>query len=82
MSENAENSDETCASCCGGDPAKLTEGLLAIANGEGLHGKPVRDADRIKAYELLLSYGWGKPPPFAAMTAVDRAGSSRVATGR
>jgi hypothetical protein len=30
-----------------------------------LHGKPVRDADRIRAYELLLGYGWGKPPAFA-----------------
>ena len=56
---------------CGGDPAKLTQGLLTMANGEGLHGKPVRDADRIRAYELLLGYGWGKPPAFAAIEGAD-----------
>jgi Family of unknown function (DUF5681) len=49
---------------CGGDPTELVEGLLAIARGEGLNGKPVREADRIRAYELLLAYGWGKPPEF------------------
>ena len=56
---------------CGGDPRGLAEGLLAIAKGEGLHGKPVRDADRIRAYELLLAYGWGKPPAFAAIEGAD-----------
>jgi hypothetical protein len=42
----------------------LAEGLLAIARGEGLNGKPVREADRIRAFELLLAYGWGKPAAF------------------
>jgi hypothetical protein len=32
-----------------------------------LNGKPVREADRIRAYELLLAYGWGKPAEFAAI---------------
>jgi hypothetical protein len=31
------------------------------------NGKPVREADRIRAAELLLAYGWGKPPEFAAI---------------
>lgn len=56
---------------CGGDPAKLVEGLLAIAEGRGLNGKPVRDADRIRAYELVLAYGWGKPPAFANIEGAD-----------
>jgi hypothetical protein len=55
----------------GGDPTVLVEGLLEIARGEGLHGKPVRDADRIRAYELVLAYGWGKPPAFAPIEAAD-----------
>jgi hypothetical protein len=46
---------------CGGGPTKLVDGLLAIAEGEGLNGKPVREADRIRAYELLLAYGWVSP---------------------
>jgi hypothetical protein len=37
----------------------------------GLHGKPVREADRIRAYELLLAYGWGKPAEFAAIEGAD-----------
>jgi hypothetical protein len=55
----------------GGDPTMLVEGLLEIARGEGMHGKPVRDADRIRAYELVLAYGWGKPPQFAPVEAAD-----------
>ena len=50
---------------CGGDPTMLVEGLLAIAAGEGVGGKPARAADQIRATELLLAYGWGKPPAFA-----------------
>lgn len=51
---------------CGGDPRNLVEGLLAIARGEGVGGagvgvgvnaRPVRPADQIRAYELLLAYG-------------------------
>jgi hypothetical protein len=53
---------------CGGDPGKLVRGLLAFAEGRGLNGKPVREADRIRAYELILAYGWGKPPVFAVGT--------------
>jgi hypothetical protein len=56
---------------CGGDPSKLVEVLLAIAEGRGLNGKPVREADRIWATELLLAYGWGKPPEFAAIEGAD-----------
>jgi hypothetical protein len=61
----------TVREVCGGDPRTLAEGLLAIAEGEGLHGKPVRETDRIRAYELLLAYGWGKPPAFAAIEGAD-----------
>jgi hypothetical protein len=57
----------------------LAEGLLAIARGEGLNGKPVRDADRIRAYELLLAYGWGKPPQFAAVEGADPLEQDEVA---
>ena len=32
---------------CGGDPSKLVERLLAIAQGEGVNGKPARDTDQI-----------------------------------
>src|SRR5262249_41507425 len=61
----------TVREMCGGDPAKLVEGLLAIAEGRGLHGKPVREADRIRAIELLLAYGWGKPAGFANIEGAD-----------
>jgi hypothetical protein len=57
----------TVREVCGGSPLLLAQGLLGIAMGEGLHGKPVRQADRIRATELLLAYGWGKPPAFAAI---------------
>ena len=50
---------------CGGDPTVLVEGLLAIARGDGAGGEPARAADQIRATELLLAYGWGKPPAFA-----------------
>jgi hypothetical protein len=49
----------------------LAEGLFAIARGEGLHGKPVREADRIRAHELLLAYGWGKPAAFMPIEGAD-----------
>jgi hypothetical protein len=41
----------------------LVEGLLAIARGQGVgvNAKAVRPADQIRAYEILLAYGWGKP---------------------
>jgi hypothetical protein len=43
------------------------------------HGKPVREADRIRAYELLLAYGWGKPPAFAAIEGADPLEQDEVA---
>ena len=61
----------TVREVCGGDPRGLAEGLLAIAEGQGLHGKPVRDADRIRAYELLFAYGWGKPAAFMPIEGAD-----------
>lgn len=62
---------KTVRDACGGDPTMLIEGLLAIARGEGANGKPVRDADRIRAYELILAYGWGKAPAFASIGGED-----------
>ncbi len=58
---------------CGGDPSKLIEGLLAIAKreGVGVNAKAVRPADQIRAYELLLAYGWGKPATFVPIEGVD-----------
>ena len=58
---------------CGGDPTELVEGLLAIARGEGVgvNGKPPRPADRIRAYEALLAYGWGKPAAFSPIEGAD-----------
>ena len=56
---------------CGGDPTMLVEGLLAIAAGEGAGGKPARVADQIRAHELLLAYGWGKPATFVPIEGVD-----------
>ena len=56
---------------CGGDPTMLVEGLLAIARGEGAGGKPARAADQIRAHELLLAYGWGKPAAFVPIEGVD-----------
>ena len=46
----------------------LVEGLLAIARGQGVgvNAKAVRPADQIRAYEILLAYGWGKPAAFRA----------------
>ena len=57
----------------GGDPTMLVEGLLAIARGEGVgvNAKAVRPADQIRAYELLLAYGWGKPAAFAPIEGAD-----------
>ena len=60
-------------------PTKLVDGLLAIAEGRGLNSKPVREADRIRAYELLLAYGWGKPPEFAAIEGADPLEQDEVA---
>ncbi len=56
---------------CGGDATKLVEVLLAIAEGRGLNSKPVHETDRIRATELLLAYGWGRPPEFAAIEGAD-----------
>ena len=50
---------------------KLVEGLLAIARGEGAHGKAVRPADQIRADGLLLAYGWGKPAAFVPIEGAD-----------
>jgi hypothetical protein len=69
----------TVREVCGRDPTMLAEGLLAIARGEGLHGKPVREADRIRAFELLLAYGWGKPPQFAVIEGADPLEQDEVA---
>ena len=57
----------------GGDPTVLVEGLLAIARGEGVgvNSKAVRPADQIRAYELLLAYGWGKPTTFVPIEGAD-----------
>ena len=57
----------------GGDPTMLVEGLLAIARGEGVgaNAKPPRPADQIRAYELLLAYGWGKPAAFSPIEGAD-----------
>jgi hypothetical protein len=64
---------------CGGDPSKLVEGLLKIAEGRGLNGKPVREADRIRAFELLLAYGWGKPAAFMPIEGADPLEQDEVA---
>ena len=56
---------------CGGDPGELVQGLLAIARGEGAGGKPARAADQIRAHEVLLAYGWGKPASFVPIEGVD-----------
>ena len=69
----------TVREACGGDPTMLAEGLLAIAEGRGLNGKPVRDADRIRAFELLLAYGWGKPAAFMPIEGADPLGQDEVA---
>src|SRR5262245_2900695 len=61
----------TVREVCGGSPLLLAQGLLSIAMGEGMQGKPVREADRIRAIELLLAYGWGNPPGFAAIEGAD-----------
>ena len=63
---------------CGGDPTVLVEGLLAIAAGEGVGGKPARTADQIRATELLLAYGWGKPATFVHVEGVDPLGQNEV----
>ena len=55
----------------GGDPDELVQGLREIARGEGAGGKPARAADQIRASELLLAYGWGKPAAFAPIEGAD-----------
>ena len=64
---------------CGGDPTELVEGLRAIARGEGASAKPARAADQIRAYEVLLAYGWGKPATFVAIEGVDPLEQDEVA---
>ena len=56
------------------------EGLLAIARGEGVgvNARAVRPADQIRAYELLLAYGWGKPPAFAPIEGADPLGDDEI----
>ena len=56
----------------------LVEGLLAIAAGQGAGGKPARAADQIRATELLLAYGWGKPAAFAPIDGADPLGMGEV----
>ena len=62
---------------CGGDADEVIQGLLAIARGEGVNGKAPRPADQIRAYEILLAYGWGKPASFVPVEGdpLDRARS-------
>jgi hypothetical protein len=57
----------------------LVEGLLEIARGEGAQGKPVRPADQIRAYELLLAYGWGKPATLAPIDGADPLEADEIA---
>jgi hypothetical protein len=45
--------------------------LLEIAGGGSANGKPARPADQIRAAELLLAYGWGKPPATTAPEGYD-----------
>ena len=70
----------TVREACGGDPSKIAEGLLGIAEGRGVNGKPVREADRIRAYELLLAYGWGKPAAFMPIEGADPLEMDEVTT--
>jgi Family of unknown function (DUF5681) len=72
---------KTVREVCGGDPRGLAEGLLAIARGEGVgvNTKPVRPADQIRATELLLAYGWGKPAAFAPIEGANPLGDDEVA---
>ena len=41
-------------------------------------GKPARTADQIRAIELLLAYGWGKPATFVPIEGVDPLGQNEV----
>ncbi len=61
----------TVRKACGGDPETLIQTLLAIARGESTNGKPVRAADQIRASELVLAYGWGKPAAFVSIEGAD-----------
>ena len=45
--------------------------VTGLAERLGVNAKPVRPADQIRAYELLLAYGWGKPSAFAPIEAAD-----------
>lgn len=45
---------------CGGDPQKLVDALLEIAN-----NPKHKVMERTKAIEILLDRGWGKAPTFA-----------------
>jgi hypothetical protein len=48
----------------GGGVAKDREGV-------GSHGKAARVADQIRATELLLAYGWGKPAAYVPIEGAD-----------
>ncbi len=61
----------TVRRACGGDPETLIQTLLAIARGESTNGKPARPADQIRAAELVLAYGWGKPAAFVPIEGAD-----------
>ncbi len=61
----------TVRKACGGDPETLIQTLLAIARGESTNGKPARAADQIRAAELVLAYGWGKPAAFVPIDSAD-----------
>jgi hypothetical protein len=61
----------TVREVCGGDPSHLAALLLEIARGGSVNGKPARPADQIRATELLLAYGWGKPPATSAPEGYD-----------
>ncbi len=63
----------------GGDPDELVQGLREIARGEGANGKAARVADQIKAHEILLAYGWGKPAAFAPVEGANPLGDDEVA---
>jgi len=61
---------------CGGSPDELVDRLRAVARGDavdesGARPKPACPRDQIRAVEMLLSYGWGKPASFAAIEGAD-----------
>ena len=51
---------------CGGDPQRLVDILLAIAEDDSQ-----RASDRTNAARALIEHGWGKAPAFAAIEGTD-----------